>query len=95
MKTREFYFDTREQLDAHLVDMNYEHGINPELACIDDAGAAFLACGTEQGDCMGIAYYVTNAEGYMYHYGTEWDADDEDLLTWVPTFPVRAIGVAT
>jgi hypothetical protein len=31
----------------------------------------FIASGTEQGDLMGIAYYCTNAEGYMHHYGVE------------------------
>jgi hypothetical protein len=86
-------FDTREALEAKLFAMNYDDGVIPQLACLDAFGTTFLACGTDQGDEMGIAYYITNAEGYMYHYCMECSSSDIDnLISWVPTFPVSAIG---
>lgn len=84
-------FESRQVLEDKLLTMNYDDGVNPELACVDGHGQVFLACGTEQGDCMGIAYYLTNADGYMYHYGTE-EKVDQELLQWIPAFPVVAIG---
>jgi hypothetical protein len=86
-------FDSREALEDKLFEMNYDDGVNPELACIDGRGTAFLACGTDHGDEMGIAYYLTNAEGYMYHYGAECEATEDvrRLLQWKPEFPVLAI----
>lgn len=85
-------FDTREALESKLFGMN-DDGVLPELACVDAKGTAFLACGTDQGDEMGIAFYLTNAEGYMYHYCMECPSSDIDnLIGWGPTFPVSAIG---
>lgn len=83
-------FLDRESLNDHLLTLNYDQGINPEMACIDKNQQAFLACGTEEGDSMGIAFYVTDAEGYMYHYGVEYDGD-RSILDWTPQFPVHAL----
>lgn len=83
-------FVNREELDDYLLMLNYDMGISPELACIDKNQNVFLACGTEEGDAMGIAYYFTNEDGYMYHYGVEYDGD-RSFRNWVPTFPVSAL----
>ena len=86
-------FLNREALENYLLELNYDHGLNPEMACIDNKQQAFLACGTEEGDSMGIAFYLANSEGYMYHYGvdgTEYDLDK--IRDWAPSaFPVHAL----
>jgi predicted GNAT superfamily acetyltransferase len=89
-------FSTEEELHERITVMNYDEAVVAELACVDDAGTVFLTAATDQGDLIGISYYLTNAEGYMYHYGAE--ATEEDttdyrtLMDWKPKFPVRAIG---
>jgi hypothetical protein len=89
-------FSTEEDLHDRIVVMNYDEGIVAELACVDANGTVFLTCATEQGDLIGVSYYVTNAEGYMYHYGSEATeentTDYRTLIKWKPEFPVYAIG---
>lgn len=87
-----FVFEEEKWLVEKLNVMNYEDGRSPEIALVDSIGTVFIAAGTEEGDAMGIAYYTTNAEGYMYHYGNDGELYDEDnIRDWKPTFPCFGI----
>lgn len=89
-------YSTEENLHDRIVVMNYDEGIVAELACVDAKGNVFLTCATDHGDAIEVAYYLTNGEGYMWHYGSE--ATEENamdyraLVDFKPTFPVYAIG---
>ncbi|MGU3650633.1 hypothetical protein [Mycolicibacterium sp. A43C] len=91
-------FAAERDLHDRIAVMNYDEGIVAELACVDTSGAVFLTCATDQGDLIGVSYYRTSAEGYMYHYGSEaTEANTTDylaLIDWKPKFPVYAIGAA-
>jgi len=81
-------FQTENELRDHLVTMNYDHGIDPNLAIIDARGSVGLACGTDDGDEMGFAYYRPGPEGRM-----ELDCCGGPQDEWFPKFPVTALGV--
>lgn len=90
-KVRLYRFKDEEELQAHLLALNYDHGLHAELACMSNGGQVFIAAGTDEGDSMGFAYYFVGPEGYMYHYGTEYEGEEIDK-DWKPQFPVFSLG---